>query len=137
MPRVFYKQNKNSSGLVLRPVKRQRHEEHDIQKKVVIWLSQFYPKALYTISPTGLVNSKAFGSKAKALGYRKGTPDIMILEPKGGFNGLLIELKKDNGVLSIDQRQFLEEADARGYKTKVCYGFEAAKDGIRTYLDLR
>ena len=64
---------------------------------------------------------------------------MMFFEPRGGYNGLLVEVKREDGSLDAEgfQRAFLEAADDRGYKTKVCYGLEAVKEGISSYLDIK
>jgi hypothetical protein len=70
------------------------------------------------------------------MGYQKGTPDLIILEPCGGYHGFQIELKTPTGRLSPDQIRILKRASGRGYLTAVCRSAKEAIDLIDDYLTL-
>ena len=117
------------------------HPESKEQIKVVTWLKYQYSKALFTASVQEHAGGKfAFSNIQKAarrkrMGYRAGTPDIAIYEPKGVKHGLFVEMKAvTGGVVSPDQKAFLAELESRGYATLVCHGFEEAQKGITEYL---
>lgn len=55
----------------------------------------------------------------KMSGYKKGCPDIMIFEPRGGYHGLMIELKAKNGVTTKDQVEWQNNLEIRGYKAYI------------------
>ena len=83
------------------------------------------------------------GHRRVAQGVRGGVVDIFLPVPVSGFDfysGLYIELKKrgrqkeKNGGLSQKQIDFLEYAGNIGYATKVCYGWEEARNKILEYL---
>jgi len=66
----------------------------------------------------------AAGRKAKALGVKKGVPDILIFEqPSDRIIGLAIELKReDGGCTTKEQRKFLEDLRNHGWATCVAHG---------------
>ena len=121
------------------------HEEADEQIKVSEYLRWAYPKVLFTISIAGV---KMIGNKVqqivalarlKRMGYKKGTSDIIIFESRNGANGLLIEMKSpgnrgSKGRISIEEKEFLQLAEDRGYAIAVCWGFDEAKIVIDNYF---
>lgn len=76
-------------------------------------------------------------AKLKKAGKRKGFPDLIILEPRGRFHGLFIELKKENGTpsdVSKDQLYWLKILREKGYHTRVGYGSDHAIEIIKRYM---
>jgi len=71
------------------------------------------------------------------MGYRPGSPDIIILEPRGPFHGLMVELKAIKGTVSENQKNFHLEAIHRLYKTIIGFGLEDAQLKIKSYLDTK
>lgn len=73
--------------------------------------------------------------KAKRLGTRSGVADVCLPEPRRGFHGLYIEMKRrKGGEMSADQRRFADHVTRRGYLYKCCAGWEAAAAEIQAYL---
>lgn len=103
--------------------KKRDNPEHRFQFKIITYLEQQYPEVLFTIAPAGLMLPVWIGEKLKQLGYRRGTPDILIFTPdiNKTYNGWLIELKSQKGVVSKDQIDFLKTAENNGYKTSVFF----------------
>lgn len=120
----------------------QRIEEHE-QIVTANWLRE--NGVFFTISPSGMVNSPRLGKRLKMMGYRAGTPDLIILEPRAQFKCLFVELKRQavkhfkmaKGRQSPDQKEFEAEAIKRWYKYLVCYGAVEAIEQIQKYLDLK
>jgi len=83
-------------------------------------------------NPHGGKRPKGEGGKLAAAGASKGVPDNYIysvppLAPEA--RGVAIELKRAHkGVTSDDQKQWLDDLDACGWITQVCYG---AKEAIQ------
>jgi hypothetical protein len=111
-----------------------KRSEADEQMVVVRYLKAKYPQALFTISPQGMKLPIRLAAKFKRMGYRAGTPDIQILEPRQGYHGLFIELKMPRGRTTESQREFISELFRRGYKAVVCFGASAACEVIDEYL---
>ncbi|MGA2875522.1 MAG: VRR-NUC domain-containing protein [Nitrososphaerales archaeon] len=118
-----------------------RHLEREHQKTVICYLQIKYPFALFTIPPNGFKLPIGIAVQLKAMGYKAGSPDIMIFEPRMTFHGLFIEMKtpaspgQQKGVLKPEQRYWLEKLRVRGYKTAVCFGQEEACNVIDRYFE--
>lgn len=114
--------------------------EHGAQMAIFAWAQQNlvkYPdlKWLFHV-PNGDVRTKAAGARLKAGGLKKGVPDIMCLVKRWIYSGLVIELKVGKGKLSVEQSEWLDKLYQEGYCTRLCYGYEAARDEIIKYLEL-
>jgi hypothetical protein len=112
-----------------------KQNEVKIQKAIAQFIRLKYPDVLMTISPAGFVMSAGMAMKVNAMGYRKGTPDLMFFEPRGGYHGLVLEVKDPNGSLSTEQREFIDTAIKLGYKGEVCYSVTQGKNIIDRYMD--
>lgn len=110
--------------------------EQKIQIAVCNWMRLRYPDLLFTISPAGMIRGANTAVLMKRLGYRNGTPDILIFEPRGRFHGLFIELKAEKGYLSEDQRVFIAKAVFLRYATAVCFSYEEAIKTVENYMNL-
>lgn len=85
------------------------------------------------------------GARAAAEGVRAGVPDIFLPVPRYGWNGiwtcgLYIELKRPSskgkaaGNPSDVQIKWADYLQRAGYQVAICYGWEAARDAILSYL---
>lgn len=72
--------------------------------------------------------------KRKRKGVKPGVVDIVDLYGTDQWRSGVFELKALDGVLSKDQREFLQAADERGCFAAVCYGFEQFKVAWLDYL---
>lgn len=75
-------------------------------------------------------------NKLKAEGVKAGVPDIFLPYPKGKHHGLFIELKVGNVRPTENQAMWMKALSKVGYKAALCYGFEEARDVIKTYLEV-
>ena len=76
------------------------------------------------------------GRRLKQEGVRPGVPDIYLDIARGTWHGLRIELKVKGGRLSPAQGAWLDKYTEYGYRAVCCYGWEAAKEEITSYLNL-
>lgn len=120
------------------------------QSHLFTWLNLQHPDLLACSQVAGANLSKAGAGRAKAGGYKKGFPDVSILKPSGKYHGLFIEMKKANkkivskktgkliqaskGVVSPEQKDWINKLNDQGYLAVVCYGFDEAKEVIERYL---
>jgi hypothetical protein len=116
------------------------YPEHEEQVKVAQYLHYRYPKVLFTSSVAGVKHTMMQNKRLKDAGYRKGTPDILILEPRKGCHALFIEmkdpkLKHSKTAVSVEQTEFLTLAENRGYAFAICYGFDEAQPVIDEYFN--
>ena len=77
------------------------------------------------------------GANLKKQGVKAGVPDIFLPAPRPPYHGLFLELKARNGKVQDNQREWLDALSRRGYKAVVAYGFEAARNEIERYLNLK
>ena len=125
--------------------KRFKYESID-QKTVAEYLK--LRNVFFTISIAGVYLTVGQWAELMRLGYRTGTPDIFILEPRGQWRGLFIELKKlvkivtpkgkvkiEKGNVKLAQLEWQIEARKRGYASEICFGADEALECIREYLD--
>jgi hypothetical protein len=73
-------------------------------------------------------------ARLKAEGVRAGVPDLCLPVARGGFYGLYIELKAKGGRVQGNQRAWLQQLTAQGYKAVVAFGFDEARAVIEDYL---
>jgi hypothetical protein len=109
--------------------------ENQLHWKVVDYIRQYLP---HTLVIPGLgehqdTQWKRIDSWRK--GYRKGQPDIIILNKSGRYTGLAIELKSPSGgQLSSEQENFLQNLACMGYKTLVSSNYDEICNCLRDYM---
>lgn len=111
-----------------------RDPEYRIQTAFIRYVDLVYPELLFTIAPAGFIMNQGMAMKMSAMGYRKGTPDLLFFEPRGSWHGLLIEFKAPGKKTSPEQVSFCDQAEKRGYKTAVCYSSHEAIQVLEVYL---
>lgn len=72
----------------------------------------------------------------KAMGVKKGVPDLCLPVPRGGYHGLYIELKNETGRASTAQEWWGEKLLENGYMWELCHGWESAVRVLEWYLSL-
>ena len=120
--------------------------EHDEQVRLFQWAelaSKRYPELaeMFAVPNFSGRLGKAtarHSARLNAEGRKAGVEDIMLLVPRGGYHGLLIEMKRVNATPSDtrpEQRAWHEAHRARGYCVWVCKGFEDARRAVLEYLN--
>jgi hypothetical protein len=74
------------------------------------------------------------GALNKRLGVLKGTPDLFIAWPTDRHHGLFIEMKSVKGRPTVEQKEFIDRANEKGYYATIAYGADEAINTIRKYL---
>lgn len=126
----------------MKDLKTTEAQEH---KQLCDYIRLQHPSILFNTDMSGIKLTIGQATQAKKLRSERGFPDLMIFEPRNGWNGLFIELKrtgekifKKNGELKTDhlreQSEVLEKLFKRGYLAMFCIGFEEAKNAIDQYL---
>jgi hypothetical protein len=125
-----------------------KHPEYHLQKQVCAYLNVQYPKVMFlsdTIASVKLSKIQAVRNKEiQKSGFK--CPDLIILEPKGKYHGLFIELKvkspfkKDGSILKNEhlegQQKTISDLQEKGYFAVFCTGFDEAKETIDFYMGL-
>ena len=112
--------------------------EAKLQKAVVDYIKLQYPKAKYCASLGGQYQKfVSQRKKAKETGYVAGFPDLQIVEPKGNYHGLFIEIKLNKQCYASGyQKQWIKHLQQRGYRAEICKGFNECINLIDEYLNL-
>ena len=124
------------------------HKEFELQKQICNYLEMQYPKVIFlsdTIASCKLTLMQAVrNKKIQKNGFK--IPDLLILEPKGNYSGLFIELKnetpfKKDGEIKASQKDHLKNQaisinllNSKGYYSCFSWGFEMTKKIIDEYL---
>lgn len=109
--------------------------EDVLQKKCVNWFRVNYPAIAIHHSPNGGKRDLRTAANLKRLGVLAGFPDIFIIEPRGEFHGLFIELKNGSrGHVTIKQRAFIQYLKEKNYAAFVCYSFGEFQQIVNNYL---
>ena len=106
--------------------------EKAMQKEVVAWMRS--KDILHTSTCGGVAYKPHQLRLLYDTGYAKGIPDLFVMEPRGKFHGLFIELKTPKGRLSPFQRSMMRKLSQRHYCVSVAYSAEAAINFIAFYL---
>lgn len=72
----------------------------------------------------------------RAMGVKKGVPDLSLPVARGRYHGLYIEMKTASGRASPAQKWWGEQLAAQGYFWEVCHGWQAAAAALGWYLSL-
>lgn len=112
--------------------------EHEEQAIVIGWANvhmKRHPELRWLFAiPNGARVTIGLAVKLKKEGLKKGVCDLFLPVPRNGWHGLFIEMKAEKGVLSAEQKEFIEFAKEQGYKAVVCHGHVEAIDYILDYI---
>jgi hypothetical protein len=120
---------------VLKPRKKNETPTEEVEQiRFVAWLRN--KKIRFASFPNGRTSARE-GARYKALGQSPGMVDLIIpyISPSKGYGGLYIEMKRvKGGVVSPEQKEWLEWLNANGSFAVVCKGFEEAKKVVEAYF---
>jgi hypothetical protein len=113
--------------------------EHQEQAAVIAWwrlnhMRYKLPEFALAAVPNGGARDVITGSRLKAEGVRRGTPDLMLTWPALGCHGFFAEMKVGSNKPSPEQREFLSHLISAGYRAIVCYSADEAIAEIKRYL---
>lgn len=74
---------------------------------------------------------------AKRGGMLKGEWDVRLPVARGGYIGLIIEMKAGKNTLTPEQKYYEMRMKAEGHYTAVCYDWLSAKAVIEGYLEMK
>ena len=114
-----------------------RDLEHRLQCACVRWFRLAYPQHHHNLFavPNGGYRTPSTAAKIKAEGALPGVSDLILLIARGGYHGLLIELKTDKGRQSEAQREWQRLIEADGYKYVVVRSIEEFIKVVEAYLN--
>jgi hypothetical protein len=108
--------------------------EETIHKTVMDWVRlNDSIKDLVIHIPNEGRRSERYGRVLKDMGMRAGVSDLLILMQRHGYGAAFIELKSKKGIVSKEQKKFLEDMELQNYFTCVCRSIESCIDTIKWY----
>lgn len=111
--------------------------EHIEQCKVIAFCEN-YPQLHNVFAiPNGGKRNIVTAMKMQAEGVRSGVPDLYVALPTAKYHGLFIEMKKvKGGVVSENQKDWINRLNNAGYKAVVCKGHMEAINVICDYAEI-
>ena len=92
---------------------KRRMPEDALQIAFAQWLDE--QGIMYNASCAGMRTHIKIAVKMKAMGAKKGFPDIFIYETTRKYHGLALELKSKTGTPSEEQKQWRDCLNYKGY----------------------
>lgn len=86
--------------------------------------------------PNGGQRNAIIGGKLKAMGTRKGVPDVLFLSPRSGYSFFVGEMKYGKNRTTDEQADWIAWFEAQGAYCCVCYSADEMFDLFSQYLDL-
>ena len=119
---------------------RSRHQESSLQKTCVAWFRAQYPDhalMLFAV-PNGGGRSRIEAGIMKAEGVTAGVADLILLEARGGYGALCIEMKTSDKASKQrpSQKAWQEAARKAGNRYVVIRSFEAFRATVSEYMAL-
>lgn len=116
------------------------HEESHLQRACVAWFRAQYPEhalMLFAV-PNGGGRSRVEGGIMKAEGVTAGVSDLILLEARGGWGSLCIEMKtkRKRSAQSEKQRAWQKAAERAWNKYVVCRSLEEFQQAVKRYMYL-
>ena len=120
---------------------RPRHQESTLQKTCVSWFRAQYPDhalMLFAV-PNGGGRSKIESAIMKGEGVTAGVADLILLEARGGWGSLCIEMKtrdKGSSRQSASQKTWQAAAERAGNRYAVVRTFAEFRALVTEYMGL-
>lgn len=110
------------------------------QSRVVVWSHKKAVRDLMPAlkwlhhSPNGEKRDMRTGNKLKALGVKRGWPDLILPVAANTTPGLVIEMKSPTGSTSPEQKEWLAHFEAQGWRVQVARSAQEARTILCQYL---
>lgn len=125
-------------ALGAQPRKRAKRGEEDEQIALFAFLAKIashYPLLMLAYhSANGGYRHAATAGRMKAMGVKRGVPDICLPVARLGFHGFYLELKFGRNKPTDEQTAWLNALSEQGYCVDVSYGWQEAAHKLVRYL---
>lgn len=118
--------------------------EADLQRAVVTWAKtqlKKYPELLWLHHiPSGGKRDSREAQSLQSQGVKAGILDLHLPVARGGFHGLMIEMKRPGGKCpkpSAEQAEYMKFLTEQGYANIITNDFSEVKTYITDYLEGR
>ena len=112
--------------------------EAEIQTRAVDYIKLAYPNAKYCATLGGVrVTSFKQRVMLKRTGYVKGVPDLQIMQGRGSYYGMFLEIKKDKkSYPTPEQKIWIEYLNKENYYAVIAKGLTMVLDEIDNYMKM-
>jgi len=114
------------------------HDESALQRACVAWFRIQFPEhaPLLFAVPNGGRRSRTEAAIMKAEGVTAGVADLILLEARGGWGALCLEMKTESkdSRQSVGQKEWQKATERWGNKYVVCRTFEEFEAVVREYM---
>lgn len=110
-----------------KPKRKVKRKEDQLQCAIVYLLKKDFPNLFYFHSPQGMKSTAKEGAKMKAMGVKRGTPDLIFLWATDCLQMGAVELKTATGRLQPEQKAWRDEFITMGGKYAVCRSYEETR----------
>ena len=131
------------------PKNRNKKHEENLQLEVCNYIALTYTNVLFMSDvAAGMKLTKWQAVKASKMRSNRGLPDLIIFSARGGFFGLMLELKKEGTVINLKNGGITSDTHIReqmevhvklrneGYCVTFAVGFDEAVRKIDGYMAL-
>lgn len=120
--------------------------EEKIHIMVCNFIKAKYPQLIFLSDGSGLPLPNGLAAKFAKMKSEPAIPDLHILEPRKGYHGLIIEIKKLSATVYLkkggvtknqhirDQLNMLSRLNDKGYKACMCIGYKETIKAINDYM---
>jgi len=118
--------------------KERKKPETVLQIAFFRWLEEQHPE-IYDMSfasAGGMRTGMQTAIEMRDMRYKKGTPDVMILIPRKGYHGLILEIKTLKRYATPEQKDIIAKLNKEGYNAQIVKGWEALLIAVKTYFEL-
>jgi hypothetical protein len=115
-----------------------KQTEHQIQSAYFAWLEtqRFNGVELIHAVPNGGARHIVAATKLKKEGVKAGVPDVLFPAARGGYIGLAIEFKANDGNPSKEQRERITKMQLEGWCVILCWDWQAAARATQGYVGM-
>lgn len=106
-------------------------EEDALQRQVASFLNVTCPDLIWFHPANGEARDARTGAKLKAMGVRRGVPDLVFVLPTGKV--AFIELKAPKGRLTPHQIAFASDCDELGVPYLVCRSLAEVQGALNAW----
>lgn len=145
---VVLRGEKNSIGAKMASMQKTNSRGEEIEQALVIkWSHKVAVRALMPElrwlhhSPAGGKRDAFVGAQMRALGVKRGFPDLILPVwvggPSGFSSGLVIEMKSAIGRTSPEQKEWLAHFEAQKWQVEIARSAQEAREMLCRYLGTR
>ena len=127
-------------------MRKRQSQEENTHVAIAAYIRSQYPDVIFTSESSGIRVPMHLAVMMKKQRSAHKQPDMIVLEPKGNYHGLILEIKKDrsevylkNGEYSKNQHiqeqlKTLNLLNSKGFYACFACGFDHAKEIIDSYM---